>query len=615
MSAKTIKDEDYISFEFDIDTGVSSDGIWLCIAQLPSRTKSEIEADSPCQKNIDALSELLAAGDGGPLLTQNAQPGQLPLVVCPEYSFGSADWVRIDALVEAYVGPLVLVAGFGQCSLAGLNSIRESAVTRSVTLSCGWRDEPPHGGRSMNFGSVWVKKADQSRNVVLFGKNFLEAKNEDLKGVFKFAQLTEVAFNDVRILPFICADAIETPKPGSRATVGQRLAQRVISHHKPAICIGSLLQPEKQASEQWVNAIDRLIHEFGEANVVLVISNIATGSFDSRTGGDQWRNLSGVYVSKRKQVKGQKRAQESTDYFESASLMAWPLRSNLPQVAFGTISVPPYSAASGVLHPWNAPPTRPRCLISTGEGGRIQEYVRSGLQDELLLLAEVTRLHCSGADLKFEHVKTHIEGESREAATNLVSQLLDGPLSPQIKRQSVSDLCHQSRVALAQCLACLDAVKEGSRQVVSVDEKFSWASTPLFGEVIRLGTFPIPVAMWWSVSSSMGESLAELRERALSRGPCATLRVFGKGTDGDFDPDLWREICRDTTCAGEEVAPGAQAESQLEYGDLSTVGATSIQHLLKLRGFQPLMNLARTRCEKKDKFVQGYNRLIQSVLS
>ena len=605
--------DNYLSFTVDLDTGVASRGIWLCIAQLPPRSKQEIESDAACLRNVEVLSEVLstAPGQQRPLLQQHAQPGQLPVLLCPEYAFGSGDWARIDELVDAFPGQLLLVAGFGQSPRQGLEAVRSSASSRDVTLHHGWREEPDPDGRSINFGCVWVKKPDDSREAFLFGKNFLEAQVEDLNGVFQFRQLTEIVLNDLRLFPFICADALETPTPGAGATVTQRLAGRIVAQHTPSLCVGSLMQPSKQASEKWTGAINRLIQEFGDSHVALVISNVASAEYDVRKGGSEWRNLSGVYVSKRKRAKGQKRAQEATGYFESTNLMAWPLRSTLPQLAFGTVSLSPYATDSSKLHPWNASP-QPRRAIYCEEAPRIRDYARSGLQDELLLLSEVTECAIGDAFLKFQHVSGYIEAHSHDAANALISHLLDGPLLSGLKSWSAGDLCEKCIESLGQCLSHLDALMEGSENTASVEEKFAWApASSGSGEVVRLGTQPVPVSLWYAFNSSTDEMLAELRRRAGTRTGIV-LRVFGKGLDGDIEPDMWKNMCIETTIA--TTPPVAPGETGHEYADLPTDGAAPLELMIKPSGFQPLMRLVRTRCEKTSTdFMKGYEDVVRSV--
>ena len=615
MSEQVVAD-DYLSFEVELDTGVAARGIWLCIAQLAPRSKNEIESDAACQRNVDVLGEILGVAAPGPrpLLQQHAQPEQLPVLLCPEYTFGSDDWAKVDALIDAFPGPMLLIAGFGQSPLEGLEAICRSASDRNVTLRRGWKEEPDRGGRPMNFGCVWAKKPDHSREAILFGKNFLEAKEEDFKGVFQFRQLTEIVFHDLRLFPFICADALETPIPGAGKTVSQRLARRLNADHKPALCVGSLLQPNNQASNTWTVAINRLIDEFGAAEVVLIISNVASDKYDARKNGAVWRNLSGVYVSKTMQAKGQKRAQESTGYFESTNLMGWPLRSTLPQLAFGTVSLPPYSRVNGKLHPWNASP-KPRCTICCDQVPQVGDYARSWLQDELLLLSEVTGFVAKGAPLTLVHISNYVQEHSQDATNTLVSHLLDGPLLTNAKPRSADDFCENCSDSLGQCLSYLDTLMEGS--VSSAPDKeaqFTWApASSVSGAVIRLGTQPIWVALWCAFNTTTDQMLVELRRRASVRTD-GLLRVFGKGLDGDIDPDLWKIICLETTAVTAQVV--ASDENGREYADLPTDGAAPVEIMIKPSGCQPLMRLVKARCEKTTaEFMKGYKDIVKSLRS
>lgn len=615
MSAQPAEDDSYRSFTIDLDTGVATRGIWLCIAQLPSRTTEEILSDAECPRNVEILKETLAtnAAELPSILRKHAQPDQLEVLVCPEYAFGTADWVQVDELIKTYPNPIVLIAGFGQSSLEHLQAIRESAASRDVSLKSGWGEEPPGGGRAMNFGCVWVKKGDHSREAILYGKNFLEARVEDPQGVFKFNRLTEIVFNDLRVLPFICADILESPRAGGQPTVAQRLARRVTTNHTPALCVGSLLQMDKQASETWVKAIDGLFYAFGDAKASLIIANVATQNYDVRAGGIEWRNLSGIYVSKRNQMRGQTGAQESTSYFESANLMAWPLRSRLPQLAFGTVSLPPYTVDSGVFHPWSASP-RDRCTIVLEDSPRVRTYVRTGLQDELFLLSEITNCTVNGNALRFLHVSTHLETQSNTFGDALVSHLLDGPLLRTPKHWRASEISKKDQAALRTCLSCLDALMDGSVRETSADKQFSWFQeiSPV-GEVVRLGSRQIPVAMWVSTHNSTAQMLTHLRDRANNYSG-AVLRLFGRGTDGDIVTENWEAMCIDTTIASDPTV--AASETEQSYPDLSTSGAASIGDSLKPRGLQSLISLVNFRTDgSPEDFVKEYEDVVRILQS
>jgi hypothetical protein len=107
--------------------------------------------------------------------------------------------------------------------------------------------------------------------------------------------------------------------------------------------------------------------------------------------------------------------------------------------------------------------------------------------------------------------------------------------------------------------------------------------------------------------------LTELRRRASTRTG-AVLRVFGKGWDGDIDPDLWKNICMETTNAN--APPVTSGETGHEYADLPTEGAVPVDLMIKPSGFQPLMRLVRTRCERTStEFMKGYEEVVRSMQS
>jgi hypothetical protein len=533
----------------------------------------------------------------------------VPVVVCPEYAFGSSDWQAIDAVVRAFPGPLIVLGGFGQTKLASLNAIRDVA---GEGLRCGWHAEAEADGRPMNFGSAWIKKADGHREVVLYGKNYLEAEHEDLGGVFKFEHLTEIIFEDLRIFPFICADALELPAQGSDLSVSQRVALQVNQSHKPALCIGSLLQPSGQATTKWTSAIAGLLQGLGHASAGLLICNIATTGYDVRTGGELWRNLSGTYVAKRHARQGQKQIQDAAAYFETDAVMAWPLRTTSPQLVFGTLSLPPYSNDQGVLHPWATPPSQARFAIDYHNGAHIVAYPRSGIHDEVLLLTEVTHCKQGDVDLRFKHIETHLSEVEPEDVHVFIARLLGGPLGGVPKQWSVVDLCAKSREALAGSLQCLDAVMEASGSEASDDYRFSWASAAsATGETIRLCMPDLPVALWWSGKDSSFDMMTVLRNRAQGYLSGSPLHVFGKGVDGDFDPIDWKEICAEVASATSQL--GFDSGAEAEYADLSTVEATPLHHIVKTKGMQILRRLSDDRAANNPQFKPRYVQVVKGV--
>lgn len=614
MVAASEKGNCFESFDIDLRTGVTTRGVWVCLAQLQSRRPQEILADEPSPANVEAISRLLSVTvEGGkPLVSQQqAHANQVPVVVCPEYAFGSSDWQLIDALIKAFPGPLILLAGFGQTKLAGLTAIRDVA---GDGLRCGWRAEADADGRPMNFGSAWVKKVDGNREVVLYGKNFPEAEHEDGAGVFKFGELTELIFDDLRIFPFICADALEMAAQGADLAVSQRIARQVNLGHKPALCIGSLLQPTGQATTRWTSAIARIMQELGQASAALLICNVATPGYDVRPGGELWRNLSGVYVAKRHGCAGQRHAQESFAYFETDAVMAWPLRTTSPQFAFGTVSLPPYNKDQGVFHPWAAPISHDRYAIKHTDGTQVIPYPRSGMHDEVLLLTEVTHCKAGGVEFKFEQVARHLSDASKEEVGVFIARLLDGPLGIGPKPYNVVELCDRNRKALAGSLQYLDALMTASSLQTIDDRRFSWASPEaVMGETIRLLSPDRAVAIWWSGREVSSDMMSDLRNRAQRYLGSLPLHLFARGEDGDFDSDLWTEICSEVASASNEPAISIGAE--VAYADLSTVDATPLHHLIKVKGMQALSRLAHTREVESAQFEPRYIQVVEGLKS
>lgn len=572
---------DVSTLSIAMDSHAASRGLAVFLAQLKPRSFADIATDSPNLDGVRVLSALLSVRqDGSSVARDQAQPGQTVVVLCPEYAFAASDLPTLYGLVAAYTGQLIVVSGFGASSRESVEDARRAIEDSGANLHLGWDDLPPE--RRVNFGAALIRESSGSTYCALYGKNYPEQGLEiPALDITQFEKCIEIKLNDLRILPFICADLIEQQRPGGDPTVSQRMIALTQSLPQlPTLCLGSLLQPSEQASEKWQVAISTLISSIEVSQCALALSNVATRAPDPRSGGERWTNLTGVYVPKTHKRPKQLKAQPPFGYFEGPAVMAWPVRSFRPHVTFATILLPPYESNTG-LHPCKA--TKRWSCTDTGD---LVDYPTSAAHDELFHCAHGISYYRGGAAL--DQVLLHLSTNAFPEPLKLIRQFSDGPFARDADHSFVPSL--DTRPNLQSCLAAADALLTVGAATNTMAARCSWQERPELGQLrVRCENGWKSVALWSSHEAQQFAMLTSLREKVVELGKVAgQLFVFGEGADGDFDREVW-SVMSDLRTEGPVDRGGPEAESL--YADLPVDAPTPPRFLVHPQPFRVVRTL------------------------
>lgn len=544
-------------------------GIWTCLLQLPQRAPQEIRENLSNPFGLRVLHELLREESvGASKLTENAQPAQTSLVLCPEYAFGSSDWNQIDQIVRNFPRDIVLVATFGAAPLTSMAEIENDANKSGTEFHKGWTTILT-GARPANFGGVWVKNGN-SQACVLFGKRYPQQRIEavDLE-VLEFAESTAIQLADLWLVPLICADALKRTGQDNDPSVVSQIVDSLNVNENAVLITASLLQDNKQANPIWTGAISGLAYSLGAKNAAILICNVATKAPDNKNGSEQWRNLTGLYFSSHHCENIFKDADGSV-FHSGDNVFGWSARSWYPQATLGSLRLPPYTSTTG-LHAWN-------------ENSRLElvdslpTYQRPSIEEDLLLYCHASGLGNPNSNTLLTNVRDHINKADEPKSPRLAFEFIKGPFfagtppSGPLPKERAGDikLCLQGANALlASAIQC-----PGTADV-------AWQSHPP-----RRGQLIInerSVALWVSSVQWQQDMLTQLRDETEALPMTEALTIFGRGKDQVFDEKRWEILCSDRTIASED--------EDEPFKDLSTTSIGNRYDYIFVRSIGPLIRL------------------------
>ncbi|MBX3713506.1 MAG: hypothetical protein KF800_16225 [Lysobacter sp.] len=544
-------------------------GIWTCLLQLPQRTPQEIAENHSNPLGITILQGLLReAPVGASKLTENAQPGQTSLVLCPEYAFGSSDWNEIDQLVRGFPRDIVMIATFGAAPLASLADIEAYANQFGTEFHKGWATNLT-GTRPINFGSVWVKNGN-SQACVIFGKRYLQQRNEavDLE-VMEFAESTAIQLGDLWLVPLICADALKRTGQDNDPSVVSEIVDFLRVDENAVLITASLLQDKGQATAAWTGAISGLAYMLGAKNAAILVCNVATKAPDNRDGSEQWRNLTGLYFSSHHYENAYKDADGSV-FHKGENVFGWSARSWYPQAVLGNMRLPPYATTTG-LHAWIE-----NSRLDLVDG--LPAYERQPIEEDLLLYCHASGLGSANNQALLTDVRDHINNSNEPKPARLASEFVKGPFFSDSPSSAPLPQGHVSDIKL--CLQGANALLASAVKCPGTAE-IGWQSHPP-----RRGQLIInerSVALWVSSLQWQQDMLIQLRNETEALPMSETLTIFGQGRDQGLDEKRWEILCDDRTIASEdEYEP---------FKDLSTTSIGNRSDFIFVRDIGPLKRL------------------------
>lgn len=544
-------------------------GIWTCLLQLPWRTLQDIQGDCSNPFGLGMLHELLREESAGASkLTENANPAQTSLVLCPEYAFGSSDWNQIDQLVRSFPRDIVLVATFGAAPLSSLAEIEARANESGTEFHKGWITNLT-GSRPINFGAVWVKNED-SQACVLFGKRYLQQRNEAIDlDVLEFAESTAIQLGDLWLVPLICADALKRTGQDNDPSIVSQIVDSLKVNENAVLITASLLQDNRQANPIWIGAISGLAYSLGAKNAAILICNVATRAPDNKIGSEQWRNLTGLYFSSHHYENIFKDADGSV-FHSGDNVFGWSARSWYPQAIIGSLRLPPYTNTTG-LHAWN-------------ENSRLElvdslpTYQRSSIEEDLLLYCYASGLGNANSHTLLTKVRDHITKADEPKSARLAFEFIKGPFFPGSPPLGPLPKDHVGDIKL--CLQSANALLESAVKCPGMADVAWQSHSPRRGQLIINER---SVALWVSSVQWQQDMFTQLRDETEALPMTETLTIFGKGKDLGFDEKKWAILCSDRTIASED--------EDEPFKDLSTTSIGNRSDYIFVRNIGPLIRL------------------------
>lgn len=321
----------------------------LVIAQLDA---SDIRAIGLGQHRPTAMHAIQALFDGiadaDPLIESFVS---FPtLIQFPEFAFDISEWEEIDKRIRAQSnGPLILIAGFGPSTGESLRQWTNAAgpTQRQIALTQG---ETLPKMKTYNGGWCWVHDPglEPSTRCYLFLKNYLEQREEPHLVTEVGKSILALEFNDLLLLPGICADFICEEANSPR----ERMRQAIQAHGpgKTVLITASLLDKAPWHS-LWTSRLDSMV-QLG-ANIVVSACNWAIDQPQEMDGEDAWRTRTGVFTPR-----SHGPASVPKDPFirrvETNALLGGVARRSEPSILFGRVEWPPYGSAIGRAL-WRAP--------------------------------------------------------------------------------------------------------------------------------------------------------------------------------------------------------------------------------------------------------------------
>ncbi len=548
-----------VEVAYDVRSG---DGLNICLLQLPAAVNQAL-TDAPRPTAVSVLRDLLVApGNGLPAILQELMPGGGPvLIVAPEYALGSGDWVEVDRAVRACNRSIVLVTGFGAALGQAVLNWQATGTPGETLRHLGWdqQAQPISGVRRVNGGWCWIHEPGVagSTHCIAYIKNVLQQALEavalpDLQTGQTFLHLR---FNDLDILPLICADLLQLAAQNA-ASPQARMRQmlQALPHDRPTLIVGSLLQ--LAFNENWAIAIDSLLNTvLAGRDGAVALCNVAHDEPEADESRDKWRSLTGVFVPYGDFTRGQ------------ASLPA--VRPLYAQNVSGAVVRQTHaSATTGIVY-WR--PYNPIAGAFIWRGNMACAIGANGVTTPITLPPNIIACEISRFLRRYP--------ADADAAPRLTTGITE--IGEQLKRATPPDPASVLQATLNGTKACkpvdpdelhdpemISALKSGLHALATLKsiEGIEWQATDGMTGQLRRDGQEHSILVWRSFSDSRKGMKRELANWKNKGGVHPHLVVFGRGRTGDLSDEELQDERRD------DISSAPKQDTQLLVsGSLATV--------------------------------------------
>lgn len=418
----------------------------VCTVQTSGPTAEVISADAARPAAVRTASDLLQVHGGRTRLTDILGDDRPPIVVFPEYTFGSPDWVALDQVVRNFPGPLLLFVGFGATPSNWLTTWAAGQSAESPTIRT--LIENPLPDQIYNGGWCWIKSgANATPECVAYFKGFAEQNIEEVNLDVSVGSRTLVLeFPDLVIIPAICADLLCTQNDGPKQTI---INAAEGYNAKSVLVIGSLYQALKPAA---FGAWGASVAELCNADATVILCNHAQDKPLYSEPQDSWRSISGIYTKGSADLAAETGSKGTRPHVLGA-VSAMMVRRTHPVVTLGYVLFPPYGAQSG-KHLWPS-----KAVIRIRDDGALdpdqisfKEYDYELERFTLRLPLPDPRHPMLEAGIKI--YPTHLSSHAAPRANVFVSQGLKGVLPDDEGGLPPADKIMEAEAALSHVVFC-----------------------------------------------------------------------------------------------------------------------------------------------------------------
>lgn len=558
----------------------------LCVLQLAQSSLNQINNDQNRPTACAALSDLLVGGGvhAAPVLRDIA-PGASPVViVTPEYAFGHGDWAELDNLVRQQQRPTVLIAGFGATPAASVEAWANEGGETARRLSWTPATAQLSAARPVNGAWCWLHGFGVDTTCVALLKNHMEQGSElvALEWIQSGTHLLKVSFNDLDLVPMICADMVQTFAQGAGTAVHRMWTalQTAAAPAPPVLVTGSLVQGEP-SNANWAIGIDNWLHHVAPARDTLVaLSNVAIDAPVWPEAQDAWRSLTGVF-SRMAPIPRNQAHLRATRGVGTQSIKGAVLRVTSPYVTGGPLAWPPYSPTGEQFY-WHVAVGAPMDAMGIPQPiDRLPEIASIELA-RFTRRAAIGATWCPRVAAGLGVVRQHLGAEAAPVAADLLAGLLHGV------RRDVR--CSPEKVAEDPNGGALALAIHGLATLLTEAGVFVWRAEAGQAGQLVLQASGANVLIWRDPGFSGRQIGHALGEWLGEPGQHPHLVVLAAGQYGQIDEGVVVRHPRDNIAAGPDAdAPlnlgGGLADHEsdiTEQRHVRSAALVRLDHLIEL---------------------------------
>ncbi|PZQ65136.1 MAG: hypothetical protein DI570_02655 [Phenylobacterium zucineum] len=363
--------------------------------------------------------------------------------------------------------------------------------------------------------------------------------------------LLRLAFDDLDLIPMICADLVQTFDDGVDTAVHRvRAALQAEGGQKPVLVTGSLLQTEP-SNPNWTVAIDGwLNHATLGRDVLVALANVAVDTPLRKEEHDCWRSLTGVFGRMNVAPKGQANLRV-TRGVAPPGFRGAVVRTTSPYVAAGPLAWPPY-LPTGDQFFWHA--AMGAALVGAG----VAAPMGQAPDIEVTELSRFTRRipveedWCPCVQTGLEAIRAHVASGVTPKAAEVMKALLNGVGSSVVCR--ADDVAEEPNgQALTQGLHSLATL-------VAETQHFDWRTAPEQTGQLVLSGANANILVWRDPNASSRQMRHALGAWAKQPLEHPHLVVIGAGPHGQLAEGYIEGHPRD------DIEAGPDSDAQLDVG-------------------------------------------------